>query len=114
MLSSGLASLLLPWSCRPPDRCGRRAGFSTIYGARLRASRRGRLAMDAYATKSNRGEVFAPLIARLASGASLLGFPADDFPEISLWKLFGSRPILPVKTPDSTEATREGGTKMET
>ena len=67
--------------------------------------------MAAYATKSNRGEVFAPLISRLPADASLLGFSANDFPETSLWKPFGSRRILHLKTSDSPEEIRQRGIK---
>ena len=67
--------------------------------------------MDAYGAKSSRAEVFAPVIAALPADASVLGFYADDFPETSLWKPFGSRRILHLKISDSPEEIRQRGIK---
>ena len=67
--------------------------------------------MDAYGAKSNRAEVFAPVIAALPADASVLGYYADDFPETSLWKPFGSRRILHIKLTDSAEEVRQRGIK---
>jgi hypothetical protein len=109
LFSCGLAGLLLVISpARPLWPAG---WFFQHYGSRLQSSRLGSLAMDAYGAKSNRAEVFAPVIALLPADASVLGFFADDFPETSLWKPFGSRRILHVKTSDSPEEIRQRGIK---
>jgi len=83
--------------------------FWDIAGPRLKSSRLAVSAMDAYEAKSKRSEVFAPVIAALPGDASVLGYSADDFPETSLWKPFGSRRILHVKMSDSAEAMRQRG-----
>ena len=49
------------------------------------------------------------MIALLPADAKIIGFSADDFPETSLWKPFGSRRILHVKTGDSGEEVRQRG-----
>lgn len=108
-LSCGLAGLLLIIS--PARPLWPATWFCQQYGSRLRSSRLGSLAIAAYATKSNRGEVFAPVITMLPADASVLGFSADDFPETSLWKPFGSRRILHLKTSDSPEEIRQRGIK---
>jgi len=109
LFSYGLAGLLLVISpARPLWPAG---WFFQQYGSRLRASRLGARAMDAYAAKGSRGEVFAPVIAMLPADASALGFFADDFPETSLWKPFGSRRILHVRLSDSPEEMRQRGIK---
>lgn len=108
-LSFGLAGLLLVVSpARPLWPAG---WFFHHYGSRLQTSRLASRAMDAYATKNSRMEVFAPMIASLPADASVLGFYARDFPETSLWKPFGSRRILHVKTTDSPEEIRQRGIK---
>ena len=107
--SCGLAGLLLVVSpARPLWPAG---WFFQHYGSRLQSSRLASRAMDAYETKSRRVEVFAPVIASLPADASVLGFSAEDFPETSLWKPFGSRRILHVKTTDSAEEIRQRGIK---
>jgi hypothetical protein len=85
--------------------------FIQHYGSRLQASKLGSRAMDAYAAKGKRAEVFEPVIALLPAGASVLGFSADDFPETSLWKPFGSRRVVHVRVTDSAEAVRQRGIK---
>jgi hypothetical protein len=105
--SCGLAALLLILSpARPLWPAG---WFLQHYGPRLKSSRLASRATDAYEAKSRRAEVFAPVIALLPADASVLGFSAHDFPETSLWKPFGSRRILHVKTSDSAEAMRQRG-----
>jgi hypothetical protein len=107
LFSFGLAGLLLVISpARPLWPAG---WFWGHYGPRLKSSRLAVSAMDAYEAKSKRAEVFAPVIAALPGGASVLGFSARDFPETSLWKPFGSRRILHVKMSDSAEAVRQRG-----
>ena len=81
------------------------------YGSRLQASKLGARAINAYTAKSKRAEVFEPVVALLPADASVLGFSADDFPETSLWKPFGSRRILHVKLSDSAEDVRRRGLK---
>ena len=109
LLSCGLAGLLLVISpARPLWPAG---WFFQQYGSRLQASRLASLAMGAYAAKNSRGEVFAPVIALLPADATIIGFYAADFPETSLWKPFGSRRILHVKTSDSPEEIRQRGIK---
>ena len=51
------------------------------------------------------------MIASLPADASVLGYSADDFPETSLWKPFGSRRILHMKLTDSAEEVRQRGLK---
>jgi hypothetical protein len=85
--------------------------FFQQYGPRLQSSRLASLAANAYAAKSGRGEVFAPVIALLPADASVLGFFADDYPETSLWKPFGSRRILHIRLTDSAEGVRQRGLK---
>ena len=107
--SCGLAGLLLVISpARPLWPAG---WFFQHYGSRLQSSRLALRALDAYAAKSQRAEVFAPVIALLPADASVLGYSADDFPETSLWKPFGSRRILHVKLSDSAEEMRRRGIK---
>jgi hypothetical protein len=109
LFSCGLAGLLLVLS---PSRPLWPAGwFFQQYGSRLQSSRLASLAANAYAAKSSRGEVFAPVIALLPADATVLGFFADDFPETSLWKPFGSRRILHIKLTDSAEEVRQRGIK---
>jgi hypothetical protein len=83
--------------------------FFQHYSSRLESSKLVGRARDAYAAKSSRTEVFAPLLASLPKDASVLGFPADDFPETSLWKPFGSRRILHIRVTDSAEEVRLRG-----
>jgi hypothetical protein len=83
--------------------------FFDRYGSRLQSSELAARAMDAYGAKSKRSEVFAPVVAALPVDATLLGFSADDFPETSLWKPFGSRRVLHVKVNDSAEEVRQRG-----
>jgi hypothetical protein len=83
--------------------------FFRDYGPRLGASHLAKVARDAYEAKAQRTEVFAPLIAALPANVSLLGYSAEDFPETSLWKPFGSRRVLHVKPTDSAEMMRERG-----
>jgi hypothetical protein len=107
--SFGLAGLLLVISpARPLWPTG---WFFQHYGARLQSSKLAARARDAYVTKSKRTEVFAPVIASLPADAFVLGYYADDFPETSLWKPFGSRRILHVKANDSGEEIRQRGIK---
>jgi hypothetical protein len=109
VLSYGLAGLLLVISpARPLWPAG---WFIQHYGPRLQASKLGSRAMDAYAAKSQRAQVFEPVIALLPPDASVVGYSADDFPETSLWKPFGSRRILHVKLTDSAEDVRRRGLK---
>ena len=81
------------------------------YGSRLQASKLGARAMNAYATKSKRAQVFEPVVAMLPADASVLGYSADDFPETSLWKPFGSRRIRHIKVTDSAKEVRRRGIK---
>lgn len=105
----GLAGLLLFIS---PSRPLWPAGwFVEHYGPRLKSSKLGSVAINAYETKSRRSDVFAPFIASLPADATVVGFEADDFPETSLWKPFGSRRILHVKATDSGEEMRRRGLK---
>ena len=107
LLSCGLAGLLLVISpARPLWPAG---WFIQHYGPSLKSSRLVSLAVNAYEAKSRRSEVFAPVIALLPADAKIIGFSADDFPETSLWKPFGSRRILHVKTGDSGEEVRQRG-----
>jgi hypothetical protein len=109
LCSCGLAGLLLVLSpARPLWPAG---WFFQQYGPRLQSSRLASLAANAYAAKSGRGEVFAPVIALLPADASVLGFFADDYPETSLWKPFGSRRILHIRLTDSAEGVRQRGLK---
>jgi hypothetical protein len=109
IFSCALAGLVLVISpARPLWPAG---WFFQHYGSRLQASKLGARAMDAYAAKSKRAQVFAPVIALLPADASVLGYSADDFPETSLWKPFGSRRILHVKVTDSAEDVRRRGLK---
>jgi len=109
LFSCALAGLLLVISpARPlwPAAC-----FFQHYGPRLQSSRLASRALDTYAAKGQRSEVFAPVIASLPADAKAIGFYADDFPETSLWKPFGSRRILHVKFTDSPEQIRQRGLK---
>jgi hypothetical protein len=109
IFSCALAGLVLVISpARPLWPAG---WFIQHYGSRLQASKLGSRAMDAYTAKSKRAQVFEPVIALLPADASVLGFSADDFPETSLWKPFGSRRILHVKLTDSAEDVRRRGLK---
>jgi hypothetical protein len=105
--SCGLAGLLLVIS--PARPLWPAEWFFHHYGLRLKSSRLGVSAMEAYEAKSKRTEVFAPVVAALPADASVLGFSARDFPETSLWKPFGSRRILHVKMSDSAEELRQRG-----
>ena len=107
--SCGLAGLLLVTS--PARPLWPAAWFFQHYGSRLQSSRLASLAANAYAAKGSRGEVFAPVIASLPADASVLGFFADDYPETSLWKPFGSRRILHIKLTDSADEVRQRGLK---
>jgi hypothetical protein len=109
LFACGLAGLLLVISpARPLWPSG---WVFEHYGSRLRSSKLGTRALDAYETKSRRAEVFAPLIALLPADASVVGYAADDFPETSLWKPFGSRRILHIKVTDSGAEMRQRGIK---
>ena len=108
LFSFGLAALLLVVSPARPLWPAR--WFFQHYGSRLHSSLASR-AWDAYATKSMRADVFAPVITLLPADASVLGFLADDFPETSLWKPFGSRRILHFTTSDSPDEIRRRGIK---
>jgi hypothetical protein len=109
LVGCGLAGLLLIMSpARPLWPAG---WFVQHYGPRLRSSPLASRALDAYETKSRRSEVFAPIIAWLPADASVLGYAADDFPETSLWKPFGSRRIEHVRLTDSAEDMRRRGIK---
>jgi hypothetical protein len=108
-LSCGLAGLVLVIS--PARPLWPAEWFFQHYGSRLQSSKLGSRAMATYATKGKRSEVFAPVIAALPADTSVLGFAADDFPETSLWKPFGSRRILHVKVTDSAEEVRQRGIK---
>jgi hypothetical protein len=77
----------------------------------LRSSSLAVRALDAYETKGQRTEVFAPLIALLPRGTPVVGFFASDFPETSLWRPFGSRRVLHFRGSDSGEALRQRGIK---
>jgi hypothetical protein len=81
------------------------------YGPQLKSNRWVARAIDAYETKNQRAEVFAPVVAMLPADATMLGFSAYDFPEASLWKPFGSRRVLHVKMSDSADAVRQRGLK---
>ena len=107
VFSCGLAVVLLVIS--PARPLWPEGWFFRHYGPRLQSSPLAMRAMDAYETKAKRAGVFAPMIAALPPDASVLGYSADDFPETSLWKPFGSRRILHVKLSDSTEAVRQRG-----
>jgi hypothetical protein len=107
IFSCGLAGLVLVIS--PARPLWPAEWFLGHCGPRLKSSRLAVSAMDAYEAKSKRSEVFAPVIAALPGDASVLGYSADDFPETSLWKPFGSRRILHVKMSDSAEAMRQRG-----
>jgi hypothetical protein len=105
----GLAGLLLVLSpARPLWPAG---WFFQHYGARLKSSRLGSRAMNAYATKGNRAEAFAPVLALLPADASVFGFSAREFAETSLWRPLGSRHILRVKASHSGEDVRRRGIK---
>ena len=107
LFSCGLAGLLLLFSpARPLWPAG---WFIEHYGPSLRSNRLASRALNAYETKSQRADVFAPLIALLPPDASVLGYMADDFPETSLWKPFGSRRILHVKRGESGDEMRRRG-----
>jgi hypothetical protein len=109
LLSFALAGALLVISpARPLWPAG---WFFRHYGPRLQSSSLGSRATEAFAAKSQRGEVFAPVIALLPADALVLGYSAEDFPETALWKPIGSRRILHVKTTDSAEAVRQRGLK---
>jgi len=109
IFSCGLAALLLIISpARPLWPAG---WFCQHYGAWLRSSRLGSRALDAYLVKGQRADVFAPVVALLPADATIIGFFADDYPEPSLWKPFGSRRVLHVKLTDSPEAIRQRGIK---
>ena len=105
--SWGLAALVLVISpARPLWPAG---WFIRHYGSRLKSSRLAVRAMDAYETKSKRTQVFAPVLAALPGDATVLGYLAEDCPETSVWKPFGSRRVLHVKRSDSAEAIRQRG-----
>ena len=109
MVVFGLSGLLLVLSpARPLWPAG---WFFQHYASRLQSSRLGSRAMNAYTTKGNRAEVFAPALALLPADASVLGFSAREFAETSLWKPLGSRRILHVKAADSAEDVRRWGIK---
>ena len=109
IFSCGLAALVLVISpARPLWPAG---WFLRHYGPRLKSSPLAARAMDAYEAKGKRAEVFAPVIAALPGDATVLGYSADDFPETSLWKPFGSRRILHVRISDSAEAMQQRGIK---
>jgi hypothetical protein len=109
LFSCGLALLLVVISpARPLWPAG---WFVEQYGLRLRSNKLAARGLAAYEAKSRRAEVFAPLIALLPPDASPLGYAADDFPETSLWKPFGSRRILHVRLSDSAEDMRRRGIK---
>ena len=109
LFSCGLAGLLLVLS--PARPLWPAEWFIQRHSSRLQSSRLGSLAIAAYAAKGNRGEVFAPVISMLPADASVVGFSADDFPETSLWKPFGARRILHLKTSDTPEEIRQRGIK---
>jgi len=95
LFSYGLAGLLLVIS--PARPLWPVEWFARHYGAWADSSRLVSRALEAYAAKRTRAEVFAPVIALLPADAAVLGYRADDFPETSLWKPFGSRRILHIK-----------------
>jgi hypothetical protein len=109
LFSCGLAGLVLVISpARPLWPAG---WFFRHYGPRLKSSPLAVRAMDAYEVKGKRAAVFAPVLAALPGDAAVLGYSADDFPETSLWKPFGSRRVLHVKVTDSAEEVRQRGIK---
>jgi hypothetical protein len=62
-----------------------------------------------YYVYDRRPESFAPVIQKLPSGASPLGFIGFDEPEAALWKPFGSRRIIHIVREDSAEQIRAQG-----
>jgi hypothetical protein len=106
-LTCGLAGLLLVIS--PARPLWPADWFFQHYDFRFQPGSLGSRAMNAFAAKSKRAEVFSPVIALLPADARVVGFSADDFPETSLWKPFGSRRILHVKLTDSAEEVRRRG-----
>jgi hypothetical protein len=109
LLTCGLASLLLILS--PARPLWPAHWFFQRYEATLRSSALGLRAMNAYEVKGTRAQVFAPMVALLPPDAAVVGFMANDYPETSLWKPFGSRRILHVKVSDSPELLRQRGLK---
>jgi hypothetical protein len=108
-LTYGMAALLLVLSpARPLWPVGRTFKH---FEARLQGSKAGQRAFDVYGIQGHRPQAFAPLLALLPDDASVLGYSANDFPEASLWKPFGSRRILHVKLDDSSEKVRQRGIK---
>ena len=109
LFACGLAVLLVVLSpARPLWPAG---WFVDHYGSRLRSNKLAERALNAYEAKSRRTEVFAPLIALVPAGESVVGYVASDFPETSLWKPLGGRRILHVKADDSGEDIRRRGIK---
>ena len=109
LFSCGLAGLLLVIS--PARPLWPADWFLEHFGSRLQSSRLGVRAINAYAAKGSRADVFAPIVASLPADASVLGFFAYDYPEPSLWKPFGARRILHVKLSDSPDEIRQRGIK---
>jgi hypothetical protein len=107
LFGCGLAALLLViCPARPLWPVG---WFIHRYGDQLRSNKLAVRALDAYETKGQRAQVFAPLLAALPPGTPVVGFMAMDFPETSLWKPFGTRRILHIRGSDSGEDLRRRG-----
>ncbi len=109
LFSCGLAGLLLVIS--PARPLWPAAWFFQHCGSWLQSNKLVARAMDSYATKSARADVFAPVIALLPPDATVIGFAAGDFPEPSLWRPFGSRRVLHIRLSDSGDAMRRRGIK---
>jgi hypothetical protein len=68
-------------------------------------------AWSVYSTYAGRADAFQAVRAVLPPDATPLGLVAQDDPETSLWRPFGSRRILDVCDADSPELTRGRGIK---
>ena len=101
------------WSASPARPLWPTGWLIRHYGPRLRSNKLAVVAIrDAYQTKGKRAEVFAPLIAALPPGVSVLGYlrrrVTRRFPSGSLW---AGAAIVHVRLNNSGDKMRQRGVK---
>lgn len=78
-------------------------------GANQSDNRLLRRAWEVYSVYRQRPEAFAPIRDQLPPEAARVGFLSANTPEASLWKPYGNRQILHIKTTDTPQSIRDRG-----